>query len=436
MKTKGMDKPKRISWINGLAFTLFFMGVPSLVYADINYILSKCHPYVTVEEEYNSNIFLSNNKNKIDDFITTASVGLRFSALEERRYGVDFDFRAGGVFYAKEHQFSYFDPSGSLNAWYAATPRLTFRVRDYLIRSDAARESVYTANAPPNQFLLSTTRGEQAIYLRNVVEPALEYRFGQENLLSVLYRNNVYNNQNPQFEDSMENTINPKLTYWFDIRNGVSLDYYFTYNSYQLSPDQFINAVTPRYTHRFNPRTSIFGEFHFEWQNFKSPGIDYYVYNPSLGMEYRFSPTLIGTAQAGYFWQTPEEGSRTSAPSLNLSLTKSEERTTYSLSFQGGYTEDYITAENRGFSKYYRMYGTITHRLTEKLTVGVTGSMERATFSNDQKDWIWGISGNASYALLRWLSLSLQVEHHGDNSNISDLDYAQYRGIFRITATY
>ena len=131
----------------------------------------------------------------------------------------------------------------------------------------------------------------------------------------------------------MENTINPKLTYWFDIHNGVSLDYYFTYNTYQRSPDQFINAVTPRYTYRFDPRTSIFGEFRFEYQDFKSPGVDYNVYNPSLGIQYQFSPTLSGTAQVGYFWQVPVQGGKTEGPSFNLSLTKNTEKTTYTLAF-------------------------------------------------------------------------------------------------------
>jgi hypothetical protein len=417
----------------GFLFT--FLISPSIGEAQEGDFLSKFHPYITVQEEYNDNIHLTNT-NKIDDFITTVSPGLKFSALSEQHYGVDLDFRAGFVYYARDHDFNYFSPSGNLNAWYAMTPTLKFKVRDYLIRSDAAREQAYTANAPADQFLLSTQRGQHAIYIRNVVEPSVDYQFAKDGLISVLYRNNIYRNQNRLYEGSMENTINPKLTYQFDIKNGVSLDYYLTSGTYQHSPDQLAQGVTPRYTYRFNPRTSIFGEYHFEWQDFKSPGVDYYVHNPSLGIQYQFSPTLTGTAQVGYFWQIPEQGSETRGPSFNLSLVKSAQRTTYSLSFQGGYTEDYFTAENRGFVKTYMVYGTISHKLTDKMTVGVNGSMQRAIYGNDQKDWIWGISGNASYALLRWLSLSLQLAHTEDHSNISNLDCSQYRAIFTATATF
>lgn len=433
-KGAGMKKGRNWVWIMGIVLVLLLFETSLIHGEEMRDLLSKFHPYITVSEEYNNNINLSHT-NKIEDFITTVNAGLKFSAVEEKKYGIDLDFAGGFVFYARDHNFDYFSPSGSLNAWYAATPRLTFRVRDYLIRDDAAREQVYTANALPNQYLLSTER-THAIYIRNVVEPSVDYQFAKDGLISVLYRNNIYRNQNPLYEDSMENTINPKLTYWFDIKNGLSLDYYLTSGTYQRSPDQLAQGVTPRYTYRFNPRVSIFGEYHFEWQDFKSPGVDYYVHNPSLGIQYQFSPTLTGTAQVGYFWQIPEQGSGAGGPSFNLSLTKSAQRTTYSLSFQGGYTEDYFTAQNRGFVKTYMVYGTISHKLTDKMTVGVNGSMQRAIYGNDQKDWIWGISGNASYALLKWLFLSLQVGYIGDHSNISNLDYSQYRGIFSVTATF
>jgi hypothetical protein len=430
-----MKKRGSIGGVFGCVSLLFILGSPSIGGAESESILSKIHPYISAQEEYNDNILLT-NRNKVDDFITTVNAGLKFSALSEKTYGIDLDFAAGFTYYAKHHNFDYFSPSGALNAWYAATPTLTFRIRDYLIRSDAATEQVYSANASPGQFLLSTERGQHAIYIRNVVEPSVDYQFAKDGTISVLYRNNIYRNQNPLYENSMENTINPKLTYQFDIKNGVSLDYYLTSGTYQRSPDQLAQGVTPRYTYRFNPRTSIFGEYHFEWQDFESPGVDYNVHSPSLGIEYKFSPTLTGTAQGGYFWQIPDQGPRTTGPSYNLSLIKSAEKTTYTLSFQGGYTEDYFTAENRGFAKYYRTYGTISHQLMEKLSVRVTGSLERPTFSDGQKDWIWRIYGNASYQLLRWLSVFLQLGHTEDHSNLDNFNYSDYRAIVGATATF
>ncbi len=439
-------KPRRIGWVNRILLTLFFIGIPSFVHADISDILLKFYPYITAQEEYSTNILLSTNRNKLDDWITTVTPGLQFSHLEAGRVGIDLDVNGGYNYYAKNNGFSYWSASGRLDSWYAVTPSLTFRLRDYLIRSDAARENVYNnqynadgqyiGNTQPGQYLLSTVSGVQAIYLRNVVEPSMEYRFGKENLFSLLYRNNIYRNENPLFEDSMENTLNPKLTYWLDINNGVSLDYYLTWNTYQHSPDQLVNGVTPRYTYRFNPKTSIFAEFHFEYEDFKSPGVDYYVYNPSLGIEYKFSPTLTGLAQGGYWWNIPKGGSKSEGPFFDLSLTQRAARTLYTLAFQGGYEEDYITAQNLGFTKHYRGYGTINHQFTGRLSGQLTGSMERVWYSaeaDNRKDWIWDTRVGASYVLFQWLTVTLEGSYRGANSNISIRDYTEFSGLFRIT---
>ena len=446
MKSEKIVKARRRAWIHWTFLTLFFIGVPPFAHADINDILLNFYPYITVREEYNNNILLSPNATKLNDYITTVNPGLRFLTLQPGAYGIDLDASGGYIYYAKNHDLSYWNAQGRLNSWYAVTPQLSFLLRDYLIRSDAARENVYQStytynaqgqfigNTQPGQFLVSTVRGVQAIYFRNVIEPSMEYRFGRENLLSLLYRNNVYRNENPLFEDSMENTLNPRLAYWFDIKNGVSLDYSLSLNTYQVSQDQLVNMVTPRYTHRFNPRISIFGEYHFEYQDFESPGVDYFVHQPSLGIQYQFSPTLTGVVQGGYYWQIPKQGTKTTGPFYNLSLTQRTPNTQYTLSLQGGYTQDYITAQNLGFTKTYSGYGTIQHWLTSRLSIGLTGSMYRYIYSNNnQKDWVWDVRGGPSYLLFRWLEVSLEASYRGDNSNISGNDYTEFRGMFTIT---
>ena len=430
-----MKKRTNWVWIMGIVSFLLLLETPFIHAGELRDFLSPFHFSVSVQEEYNSNLYLTNKKPQ-DDFTTNVSAAVTYSKAE-KNYGIDLNYQMGYVFYADHHDLNFLTIGPStLNAWYAFSPKLKFRITDYIIRSDAGKESIY--NGQQDQFYLSTVRGKPAIYIRNVVQPSIEYQFGKENLFSVLYRNNYYNinSNNPRYEDSMENTINPRLTYWFDIHNGISLDYYFSYYTYQRSPDQFTNAVTPRYTYRFDPRTSIFGEFRFSNQDFKSPGVDYNVYNPSLGIEYKFSPTLTGTAQVGYFWQVPVGGEKSDGPSFNLSLTKNAEKTTYTLSFVGGYTEDYGTAQNLGFTQTYTVYGTINHKLTQRMSVGLTGSVAREEYSSDRKDWVYGIFGNASYLILKWLTASLQVSYEEDHSNLKIDSYRDIRGSLKLTANF
>ena len=116
---------------------------------------------------------------------------------------------------------------GTLNAWYTWANRLTFRVRDVITRSNDIKEQDYSVRAIPGQILVTTTRRD-VIWFRNVVEPSIDYQFGKEDRLSLLYRNNIYEVDSRAYEDSQENTVQPRVTYWFNNYHGISLEYGFT----------------------------------------------------------------------------------------------------------------------------------------------------------------------------------------------------------------
>ena len=421
-------------------------GFSSITLADFSDFLSKFHPSLTVQEEYNDNIYLTSTDRK-SDFITTIYPGIRFSTLPARvttpgqilqapedPAGIDLNYRLGLVFFAREEENDYISHEGTLNTWYTYDRRLTLRLRDYFIRSEEPREREYGAGALEQQYLLGTQR-ERAVYIRNVFEPSVDYRFGPDDRISINYRNNIYQTRSTQSQDSQENFVSPRLTYWFNTRNGIALEYGFTQGDFERSPDFVGHMARGRYTYRFNPRTSVFVDYAFTRRDFDPPSIDYDVNNPSLGFEHAFTPTLTGRIQIGYFWQKPESGTSTDGFSYDVGLTESGERTTYTLSFQGGYREDYFTAENLGFTKYHRAIASITHRLEQRVTLGISGTVERAEYVSDRKDWIYSAQGNASFQLLRWLSLSFEASHRGNDSNVDSAEYKENRVLLRLSAT-
>ncbi|MBP1694882.1 MAG: hypothetical protein H6Q41_70 [Deltaproteobacteria bacterium] len=447
MERERIVKTRRIGWVSWVLLALFFVGIPSFVHAQARDFLLKFHPYIAAEEEYTTNIDLEPNSTKMADWITTVSGGIRFSDVRPGRHGIDLDVSAGYDYYAYHDEFNYWSTEGRLHAWYAVTPRLTFRVRDYVIRSDEAREDNYEnevsglAETLPSQSVLST-QNVHAVYIRNVAEASTEYRFGRENLAQLLYRNNVYRNKRDDlYEDSTEHSVSPMLNYWFDLRNGITLDYTYTYGVFvggapgQGSEDLQGHEARVRYTHRVDPKLSFFGEYTYINNDFESPEVDYDVHNPSLGMEYKFSPTLTGLTQGGYWWQLEQDGGKESGPFFILGLTQTAPKTSYALIVSAGYVQDYFTAENNGFVKYYRAYGTINHKFTPRMDVRATGSMERPLYDDGQKDWIWEGRLSASYLLFRWLSVSLEGRHREAHSNVDGEQYSEWAGIFRITAT-
>jgi hypothetical protein len=463
--TQELEKPNRLNgpnklnrrykhvWLTPLFVMVMAIALPPLAHPAWDDLLTHVQPYITLQEEYSSNVDLTPT-NERDDFITTISPGFRVSTLkrsprtgefripsssEEEKYGVDLDLQVPIVFYARNTSDDYIGLLGNLDAWYTFDRRLTLRVRDYAIRSEEPREQDYTAGALPGEYILGTERRQRTTYFRNVLQPSAEYRFGRENLVSINYINNVYRNESDLYEDSTENYINPKLDYWFDIRNGISLEYGFTLGDFERSPDLTGHMIMGRYTYRFNPRTSVFADFTYYRRDFEFPGDDYDIYRPTAGFEHEFSRTLSARVQAGYFLQDPQRASKEDGPFYDILIRQLAQRTTYTLAFQGGYTEDYFSAENLGFTLYHRGIGTITHRPLERMTVGLSGSLEHADYVSDpgdRKDWIWGVWANASYQLVRWLSASLVGSYRQDDSNIDLNDYTEYRGMFQITARY
>lgn len=393
------------------------------------------HPYISVVEEYNDNINLTST-NKQDDFITTVRPGLKYTNMDDAA-GIELDYSAGFVFYGKETDNNYVSHNGSLSAKYLTKSHFNFYLRDYFIRSDEQREMEYFTTIEQNQYVLAK-REEKAVYWRNVVAPTVEYQFGREDRIGVNYRNNIYRTQSKTGEDSQENYINPYIEYWFDGKNGLHLEYGYLLGDFDRSDDMTGHMANARYTYRVTSKTSIFGGYTFTRRIFDSPSSDYDVHDPFVGFTYAFSPTLSASAQVGYFWKEPEVGTGTDGVSYRANITnRGDTRTTYTFSLQGGYTEDYFTSENLGFNKYHRLTGSLTHFPAKSASLGFFGSVERVEYSDgERKDWIWGIGGNASYSPLRWLTISLEVSHRENNSDIDIHDYEENRAIVRLTAMY
>jgi hypothetical protein len=404
-------------------------------------LLSKFHPYVSLKEEYNDNLNLTST-NKKEDFITTVQPGIRFSNMDQRA-GVDLDYALGAVFYGKNNNLNYLSHNASLNAKYLTAEHINFYFRESFTRSDEPREQEYFTTTADNRYVLAT-QTERAVYWRNVAAPTIEYQFGPENRLGVNYRNNIYRTDSISGQNSREDYINPFFSYWFDKQNGIYLEYGLTYGAFDKSPDMTSHRANARYTNRFSAKSSAFAEYTYTKRTYAESAAaaapaaaDYDIHEPNVGMTFAISPTFTASAQAGYFWTEPKTGSGKSGFSYKGELANIDPRTTYKVSMQGGYTEDFFTAENLGFSRYHRLTGSLNHMLDKRISIGCMGSLEQADYgAPEHSDKTWGITGTASYMPLKWLTLALEVSHKDRQSDVAFYEYQENRGMFKITATY
>ena len=391
-------------------------------------------PFVTVQARYTSNVdLLPDGPGKKEDWINTVYPGIAFIS-NDARLGAELNYRAGFNFYAHESDRNYVSHDGLVNLRYNPDPNLTFRLRNFLQRSDDPRQQLYGAGE--TGYFLTSFAGRQR-YWRNVLEPSADWRYGKDSTVGLYYRNHILRNDSSAYEDSTENYISPRLTHWFDPRNGIVLQYGYTDGEFQRSPDFTGHRAYARYNHRTSPRTTLFIDHEFLFRDYDDPGIDYTVNAPTVGVDYAFSPTLRGTAQAGYYWQNPSRFEGKDGFKGLLSLTQRDRLTTYTLILESGYREENFSAENLGFTQYYRGTAVVNHRLTERLSVGLIGIAEYADYAqSDRQDWIYTANVTADYRILRWLTVGARVGYQENDSNIPSVSYDEWHAFLTLTASY
>lgn len=414
-----------------LFICLFLIGMASMAKAEMR---TQVKPYISVEGAYSDN--LNSSRDKIDDFYTTISPGLAFSA-SSAPVEINFDGRLGFVFYNKYTSNNYTSADGTLNARYTPDPKLTFRVRDSVSRSDRTNEMVpFTTTG---EYYLGA-RQVRSPYVRNVVEPSVDYLFSRQGSVGFTYRNNILRNSNDTLnEDNTEHFMGYRFSYQFDIRNSILLDYGWTKMTYQRSPDWTGHTIHGRYIYRMDPKMSMFVDYSFvkhQYDDFYFSGMDYDIHSPSAGVEYAINPTLSGLLQMGYYRKEPSAGEMKDGVSGNASLTQKTERTTYTLLIAGGYKEDFSSSNFLGFARYFRGVGIISHQLMPRFTLGLNASAERDEYDSGQTDWNYYTGANMSYQLLKWLSVNVGGGYNERSSSVDAQSYNEWRGNISLTATY
>jgi hypothetical protein len=365
--------------------------------------------------------------NREDDFITSISSGLRYNR-QEPAAGLDLMYVLGYNIYARHSDLDFLGHLAGLTSYYKLNPNFTLSLRDSLIRND---DPLQFDPSSPGQYFISTS-AQRSTYIRNIAEPRIEYRFGPDNHLGLLYRNNYFNSDDGDNSDGTEHTVNPRLMYWFDVHNGVLIDYSYRWTEMKQSPDWTGNDAMGRYIYRFSPITSVFGEFYFGNRLFDPPTVNYSIYSPSIGIEHAFSPNLFALLQAGYLEMKPKSGETHDSPVLTFNIRKRTELSTYSLMIESGFREDYLSPENLGYAEYKRVEVAFSHRFLPRLGMSISASVERADFiNNDVDEDIYSLTAGLSWNPLKWLFITPSLFYRKVDSSTND--YWVFRGFLKAT---
>ena len=189
-----------------------------------------------------------------------------------------------------------------------------------------------------------------------------------------------------------------------------------------------------RYNHRFNPHTSGFIGYNFTDRDFEGLTEDYTVHEGLVGVEHAFSPETSLALGGGYFNQRNEISEDVDGYSYNVSLVKTFERGRFLIGGNGGWDEDFLE-RRRTFIRYYSANARVEYRLMEKLNSYAGAFYRRERNSANQDRYIRRGTIGLGYALLQWLTLSLDYAYADRNDDIPFRDYEVNRVTLRLAAS-
>jgi hypothetical protein len=395
---------------------------------------------VYLEERYDDNLFLTQT-NEEDDFVTTLSPGVNLSYLTPTE-NLSLDYELQRVVYADFSELDYTGHRGTLEAHKDFGPRLGAGVKELFIRSEDPIEltGLPTFERP------SIRIGERNRYTRNIVEPDLTVRFGENRSIQVAYRNHILRNQADSVADFDENAGNALLTFRFNIHHGAEVFYEHINLDYEPTvppepPRDFDgDIVRGRYTYYFDPRTSAFVEYLYYQKDLEeeSPGfIDYQVHSPRLGFSRDLYENVSMTAWAGYAFREADLAEDEETFSGRLDFSGQYERLSAEIYGETGFQDDYRSAESLGFNEFWRVGFNGSYQLLRRMWAYGFVYLERDRFVDiGRTDEYWNARGRLTYQIWKWLFLSFDYNYYKRDSSIPFQSYTDNRFFGRLTAQY
>lgn len=406
-------------------FSIYFSSLS--VHAQYRYEFT---PSISVSEEYDDNLYLISD-NEISDYITAVTPGIDFSILSEQ---TDFslEYTPSFVFYNENTENDTTRHSASLAWGQDLTQHMRFDLSDTLYKTEEPLEYDETIQA---------VRGTREPYWRNGLDAGLEMVFGPQNTFRLGYGQSYLKNEDPTVDDGRIHTPSASLSYWFNTKNGMEIDYQYTKAEFWVDPplvagdDYTGDDVEVRYTHQFNPESSLFVDYSLATREFDGLSEDHDVHQGTFGFDHSFSPETSLSLSGGYFVQENEYSEDEDGFSYSIALTRGFERGSFTIGGAGGWDESYLDAERRGFTRYSSGNLSIEYQLSESVDF-YAGGFYRRDRDNLNREWdMWRGSAEITWIFLRHFSLSLNYDYSKRDDYIDTGDYTSNRIMLSLSAS-
>ena len=422
------------------------------------------HPYLTTEERYDDNLYQTRS-NKRSDWITTISPGITTSLLHPL-LNFELDYQPGLVYFLHNPQLDYTSHNVDFSSTFELTPRLTFSLTETFLHSNEPS----TDEMVETDYERSQRTAKRVEYDRNTFSSQLEYRFGIDNFINLYYRNSDFSSDDPDDDEYTENFFESKIEYWFNVRNGINISCHFAKANFDIDTDMLSSAdITVRYIRRFTLHFELYGEYGAGATDFEERRYfmsldrkrkvqvdiedveDYDLHKFNVGFEWQLPQNFSIDGFVGYYWRQGVDNRDDQGLNASIEFLKTTKYLAYSLGWEKGYSEDFFSISDSGFSESWRIFTNLAYSYHEKLELRFRGyygykeytyGREGSGFSvDDRDDYTYSANTSFTYHLLRnyffirELSLEMEFNHVELDSSLNT-GYINNQYSLRLTATF
>ncbi len=374
----GNIKMKKL-WV---LFLLLFLPLPAFSAGNIHIKELEIHPYLSVTEAYDDNVYATASNTK-SDWITTTTPGIKL-VMPFKTHSFAAEYRASFLNYVDNTSENVTDQHAAALADLKFASLIGLKLGDTYDKGHEPRAS--------------SGSGELVKYDKNAAKGELSYEFAD--------------------------------------RFKAQMDYTRTNFDFSTAETQFRNRsedlIAAYLYYRFMPKTSAFVEYDFKNVVFdeKTDGLDNQVQKPLLGVKWEISELTKGIAKVGYLFKDFESKKTDNVDTWTASLELDQVVTDCSSIKVVGLRE--VNEPNVEGTIYYITTGAFaeyTHKLADKLSGVVRGSYGKDEYTNaagttgaerNDNTFLGGVG--LKYQMKDWLEFALDYNHLDRDSNINQYD--------------
>lgn len=414
-------------------------------------VTSSCHaasrsqiiPSLTIQHQYDDNIYLSESHREKSDQITTVTPSVTY--LVNNPVG-NFSLLYAPTF-VKYYDYDENDTirhRADLSAGYYLSRHVRFNFSDSFLRSEDVSEEQYFDGSTKIRY-----RENRQTYYRNNATVSLNYFYARQSNVNIGFFHQYLENNDESLDDGSIYGPTVTIAHWFTSKTGTELTYQYQHGEYtrddisQPSNDYDGHDANIRFLHMFSPHTTAWIEYGYSLRSFEGPintptEEDYTIHSGTIGFDHTFSRHYTLSLSGGAYRQIYDgEADNQSGFMYGASLTRDWRRASLTISGSGGWDEDFLAGDpNRSdFSEYVNGSVGFVFRFTEDITSDANASYRRDDYQTGIDENTITANIGVSYTIFRWLWLSVDYHYITRDSDDPDDEFTDNRIALSLTAS-